>query len=356
MALIEKQMVNNITGGVSMSEYICLECGNHIINKPIKVRTKCFCSNECKSLYGKKHSPLSLEYWLNKGLTTDEAKNKISSIQKSRSPLSLEYWLNKGLTTDEAKNKIHEIQMKRGLKWLEKHKNDAFDNSKNPMCIEYWLIKTDNNQDAENMRLDFIKKMNTREHYIEKYGTEGEKRFNEYKSKQRGNFSIETYIKRYGEEEGVKKWQKIFSYSNNVSKKSLKLFEIIYDKVKDKINTKIYCKNNILNEEFGKNINGQYVFYDFVIPDLKIAFEFNGDYWHCNPSKYEETYYHKQRKQYAKDIWTYDNMKKSYLIKEGFEYITIWESDFDKNIDFVINMMYNKIMNKWSEYERIKNC
>ena len=49
-------------------------------------------------------------------------------------------------------------------------------------------------------------------------------------------------------------------------------------------------------------------------------------------------------------------MKKSYLIKEGFEYITIWESDFDKNIDFVINMMYNKIMNKWSEYERIKNC
>ena len=79
----------------------------------------------------------------------------------------------------------------------------------------------------------------------------------------------------------------------------------------------IYCRN-ISKKEYGKYLkNGVYVFYDFVIPELKICIEYNGDYWYCNPNKYDASYYHKQRKMLAKDIWEYDKIKKDVMLKEG---------------------------------------
>jgi hypothetical protein len=41
---------------------------------------------------------------------------------------------------------------------------------------------------------------------------------------------------------------------------------------------------------------------DIYFPKLNKAIEYNGDYWHCNPNKYEADYFHKKSKLTAKEI------------------------------------------------------
>ena len=41
---------------------------------------------------------------------------------------------------------------------------------------------------------------------------------------------------------------------------------------------------------------------DIFIPKLNLVIEYFGDYWHCNPKKYEENYFNKNKKMTAKEI------------------------------------------------------
>ena len=87
--------------------------------------------------------------------------------------------------------------------------------------------------------------------------------------------------------------------------------------------------------------NNKTYFYDFKIG--KILIECNGDYWHCNPTKYSSDYYHNLRKMYAKDIWEYDAQKKIAANNFGYEVLTIWESDFNSNKNIINETIKNKI-------------
>jgi hypothetical protein len=51
----------------------------------------------------------------------------------------------------------------------------------------------------------------------------------------------------------------------------------------------------------------QYYHYDFEYKGKII--EYHGDYWHCNPEKYEETFVNKHSKYTAKEIWKRDEEK-----------------------------------------------
>lgn len=86
-----------------------------------------------------------------------------------------------------------------------------------------------------------------------------------------------------------------------------------------------------LNVEFvqQKSCNKKYR-YDFYIKDLSLYIEFNGDYWHANPSIYKENYYHPHKKLLAREIWEYDNKKCANVVKSGYNIITIWESNVKK--------------------------
>ena len=74
---------------------------------------------------------------------------------------------------------------------------------------------------------------------------------------------------------------------------------------------------------------GKY-FYDFYL-DNKII-EFNGDYWHANPTKYLfEDYVGNiinNRPTYAYEIWSKDETKRQYAESYGYEVLTIWEGDY----------------------------
>ena len=48
---------------------------------------------------------------------------------------------------------------------------------------------------------------------------------------------------------------------------------------------------------------------DIFIKDLNLIIEYNGDYWHCNPKKYEPDYIHPHKKKKAEEIWNDDKVR-----------------------------------------------
>lgn len=59
--------------------------------------------------------------------------------------------------------------------------------------------------------------------------------------------------------------------------------------------------------------------------------EYNGDYWHCNPNLYEKEYYNISIQMTANEKWKFDDYKINTAIKNGFDVLVIWESDYKKD-------------------------
>jgi hypothetical protein len=82
--------------------------------------------------------------------------------------------------------------------------------------------------------------------------------------------------------------------------------------------------------------------YDIFIPKYNLIIEFNGDYWHCNPKKYNEDYFHKVKNCKCKDLWEYDKLKLDLLKNNKYNFEVIWETDYKNN-----NNIIKEIINKW---------
>lgn len=71
--------------------------------------------------------------------------------------------------------------------------------------------------------------------------------------------------------------------------------------------------------------------YDILVENKII--EVNGDFWHCNPDKYDKNFLHPYLKIKASEIWEKDKWKKDNAKKYGFDVVTIWEDFINKNSD-----------------------
>ncbi len=119
----------------------------------------------------------------------------------------------------------------------------------------------------------------------------------------------------------------------NSGKRITHLNKLIYDALnKNKIK---YTK-----EYFIQNKTKKY-FYDVRIGNILI--EINGDYWHANPEKHDKDWYNKQKNQTAEEIWENDLMKKKTAEKNGFKFITIWETEIKNNTENLSEYIKNKI-------------
>jgi endogenous inhibitor of DNA gyrase (YacG/DUF329 family) len=162
---------------------------------------------------------------------------------------------------------------------------------------------------------------------LKKYGSENYR--NIEKSKQ-------TRLERYGNEnytnpEKVKETclarygvKNIFLHKKangiGISKPQRKLFEMIKEKYPD----------SILEYQIPElNISA-----DIYIPEKNLIIEFFGDYWHCNPSKYTEDYYHRYIHLSAADIWKKDKIREDSIKQLGYNFQIVWESDFN-SVDYI---------------------
>jgi len=121
---------------------------------------------------------------------------------------------------------------------------------------------------------------------------------------------------------------------------SQEFFWEIYNKIEFK---EVYFGE--LNHEYGCGTPQNF---DFVVVDNKKILEFNGDKWHANPSKYDADdipmpgFVPKR----AGQIWYEDLLKNNKAIKNGYEILIIWESEYhsdkDKAIWKAVDFLYNK--------------
>jgi len=275
----------------------------------------------------KQRNRLCVEYWLNKGYSINEAELEISTQQKKSSkcvktyhgksksmlrdkgysedevkricltPTNVEFWVNKGLNENDAKNVISKNQINAA-------KQVDFENRLLPSNLEYWL---DRGFNYEQSKLKVKKRQTT--------------------------FSLEICIEKYGEINGLKRFNErqlkwLSNYKRtNFSKISQELFWLILEN--EKIDGELYFATykNGLKDESGKNneyrlelINGV-ILPDLFLKNKKKIIEFDGTYYHRNTP---ENSLREDRR---------DKM----ILESGYEVLHISESDYKKNKQEIIN-------------------
>lgn len=224
--------------------------------------------------------------------------NTTEEYRKSLSPFSKSFKGYEGLSEEEKEEKIR--------------KNLKYDKiGRTPNQIEYWINRGYNEEEAKLLV-----------------------------SERQKTFTLEKCIKKYGEEEGLKrwkerqlKWQENYKHLN-YSKISQELFWNIYFKLNDKC---FFAQNdNGMMDNSGKNhekrvlTSNTSVSLDFYYPKTNTIIEFDGDYWHSDTREYVNKH---------RDIERDNSLKKAGYnkilhIKES-EYNKDKEGTIQKCIDFL---------------------
>lgn len=234
---------------------------------------------------------------------------------------------------------------------------------KSPFSIEFWKLKYPSYSDdklnelIQTFRDSALsdREFNTRLDYYIKRGFSEDEGLKLIKERQT-TFSLDICIEKHGEEEGLKiwkerqdKWLKTLDDKTDEEKleiKKKKLNGSGYSKISQDLfwNIQKHFKNNEhikfkeLNNEvilYDKNTNNVFA-YDYIDFKNKKVIEFNGDFWHCNPNKYDENYIHRLTNKTAKKIWEFDKTKNNFMINKGYDILVIWESEYRINKDEVI--------------------
>lgn len=248
-------------------------------------------------------------------------------------------------------------------KYEEYKKRQAYTCSKEYMMNEKGMTEKEWNEFNSNRAC-------TKENFIKRYGKDlGKNRWDEYcRLESYAGCKLEYFINKLGEDEGKKAYLEI----NKKKAQTLENCIRIYGDIQGKIKYEEYCNRQYsnLSKRFFDSI--QMILGDFGVgakygdfecpinlcfedgtcrvcyPDYILhtkIIEFNGDYWHGNPKYYKPDdimkFIQKQRTKYngdkASDIWEYDRKKKNALEKLGYKVKVVWESDYHKNPEKVID-------------------
>lgn len=244
------------------------------------------------------------------------------NFDKERNQLCEEYWIKRGFTDEESSKKIEEIRKNIVQKSSKTIKNNPEKYaSKYPTKIEYYLSRGYSEEEGRKIIKEIQNRFSLNK-CIEKYGIEGQKIWKDRQEKWKRSLNSKT------EQEKIEINRKKLFNNSGYSKISQKLFWNIYEK---------FSENNIKFEEltgelvlYNKDLNKHYR-YDYVDFTRKKIIEFNGDFWHCNPEKYNEDFNHKILKSSAKKIWMNDKIKIDWISSKGYKVMVIWESEYRKD-------------------------
>lgn len=334
----------------------------------------------------KNNVPITMEYWLERGWSEKEAENittkykikisrgikakipkekrieyarnankkRIKQIRKLQedgeynktNPTSIEYYLNKGMTQEEAEQALKERQSTFSKKKLIKKYGEEEGIKKLQERNEKWLSSLKENNDWDELSKS---KSFTLKSAINKYGEEeGTEKYYNWK-----NAIAQTkinFINRHGEKEGIKKWKQFKSQRNKLygsSKEANHFFKSVINKIKNSIDvTEIYMDDDNSKEYWLKH-NNKTFFYDFTIRNLNVIIEYHGDHIHPNPKWNEEKWNkwrHCYNKKNADEMRIFDKQKKSLAESQGFKVLEIWnDDDFESNIQKSINFILNQL-------------
>jgi G:T-mismatch repair DNA endonuclease (very short patch repair protein) len=241
-----------------------------------------FSDEQWKDKYAKnRKSHLTVQFWIEKGYSEDDAEKKISELQsknskrrdykKSPTVLSKKFWMDKGYDEETAIKNISKIQSNLSAK------SKKFSGKKH---------KTESK----------MKTSNTLKKYIDVIGKEKwTKHFGDFSSPQyRSNAEME-----------------LFSFVKN----DLGYPAIANDFVLDKYNVDILVGNKII--------------------------EYFGDYWHASHLLFEDDEVHTNIGMTAKEIRKKDEEKIKEIESAGYKVLVIWEHDYISDENEVRNNIKN---------------
>jgi hypothetical protein len=211
------------------------------------------------------------------------------------------------------------------------------------------FVKYSNIEEKNN----FVKKVCDKKSYTTRLDYWLNKGFNEKEAEQKlkerqTTFTLNKCVEKYGKKEGKEvynnrqqRWQKSLLENGNLkcgySEISQELFYSILKYYNFKNIKYVYFA--IKNKEYfickGRE---EFFQYDFVDLNNKKIIEYNGDEYHANPEMFEaDEYPHPFRKTItAQEIWNKDDRKRTVAEEEGFEVLTIWDSEYRRHKDEVI--------------------
>ena len=203
----------------------------------------------------------------------------------------------------------------------------------------------------------------TYEKCIKRHGPDkGKKIWEKYVERQRYTNTLEYFVGKYGKDEGYINWKE---YNNEKGKSSSlewimeknnvdqeDALEILMSRYKSRYTSKSELTFvNLLEEDLNETLTyttktkqfciwnyhtNSPKFYDITCSKRMKIIEFNGDYWHCNPKKYDKDFFHRHAEMTAKEIWHLDYLKRKAALERGFEMKIVWWSDFDQDPKKVI--------------------
>ena len=86
-----------------------------------------------------------------------------------------------------------------------------------------------------------------------------------------------------------------------------------------------------IDEKFRQHRIDKYIV-DGYNPDTNTVYEFNGDFWHGNPKKYEQSEINKMLGKTFGDLYKNTIKKEKSLKEKGYKVISIWESDYKESL------------------------
>jgi hypothetical protein len=255
------------------------------------------------------------EYWIQRGFCEVDAHEKSNLVQKSRaekaknilknqiSPRSIEYWINKGYSINDAKETVRSIQV-RDLNYYINAYGEDIGYHKYQTTIQSRLSKWYNKSQIERETIN-KSKGRTYQQLIEKFGEDAANSIIEKRLISNPSISTESKI-------FFKQLDENLSYElSNISITGYK------------------CPERWINS------NGKMYFLDYIINNCVI--EYNGSFWHADSRLFKENDWHSGVKKLAKEIWQNDKEKLDTLVKLGYNVLTIWSLDVKEDIQKEIN-------------------
>lgn len=267
-----------------------------------------------------------------KGDKNPNAKcNTTEEYRKSISPFSKSFKKYEGMSDEEKEKQIRE--------YLQCDRDD-----RNTNQIKYWIKKGYSDEEAK-----------------------------QKVSERQSTFTLEKCISKYGEEEGTKRYierqknwsakveeqyrQGLFSKIPLTQNSSIfsKFEKDMVDSIIDELNLdlNIYDINCYKNSQLqlsnvNEGCNNKIFSYDFKFGNKII--EFNGDFWHMNPDIYDSDYCHPYTNLSAEEKWNFDEIKLECAIKNGYDVLTIWESEYKENKESALQKCIAFLI---SDYEKV---
>jgi len=298
-------------------KYSGIEGVDYLVCPICKIRTRQFTPDHAKM-----HGYTSIKEMANAlGITEVTCSNKKSLSAGDKNPGyqhngKFSAWSKnfiKGYNKEHhaAKNKI-QSEMVRSNR--EKFKNN----------LEYWLVQTNGNVDEATK---LYKKSQTRD--------------------------LKYFVDKYGEVDGTKKHkEKIDKWQKTLLNKSIEeLADINARKVrKSKCFYSAAEKElfNTLKEHFAELTDQFAIARDntkrFYLYDMKLGnkiIEYNGDFWHANPLKFDEHFVNPYTKKTQAEIIARDIEKHNVAKNAGFDIFVVWENDYKENKQEMIQQCIN---------------